>query len=100
MRDILKTIQRALIGLVYGLHLLWALLLWLCGQSGNIMLGIILIVLYRISLWTAPFAITVLCWIPLTKDVPLRKRIWQYLLLMLLCGVLFLLCRLLFGNWF
>ena len=100
MLDILKTIQRALIGLVYGLHLLWALLLWLCGQSGNIMLGIILIVLYRISLWTAPFAITVLCWIPLTKGVPIHKRIWQYLLLMLLCGVLFLLCRLLFGNWF
>ena len=96
----LKIIRTILLCLVYSLHFLCALSLWLCGQSGNIMLGILLIALYRFSLWTAPFAITVLCWIPLTKGVPIHKRIWQYLLLMLLCGALFLLCRLLFGNWF
>lgn len=95
--QIIKTI---LFSLVYGSNLLLALLLWLCGLSGNIMLGIIFIVLYRLSLWFSPIAVTVICWLPLKSKVPTRTKLLFNVVHLLLCGALFLTCRLLFGNWY
>ena len=59
-----KKTKAVLFGLVYGSNLLSAFFLWLCGVYGNIMLGILLIVFYRLSLWTAPLSLTVICWLP------------------------------------
>ena len=95
-----KLIKSILFGLVYGSNLFFALCLWLCGLSGNIMLGILLIVFYRLSLWLSPVAVTAICWIPLKSDVPIRKRLLFYLVHMILCGALFLICYLVFGNWY
>lgn len=89
-----------LFGVVYGIHLLSALGLWLCGESGNIMLGILLIVIYRLSLWCAPLAVTAICWLPLKPKSPPRKCVLLNLIHLLCCGILFLICYLLFGNWY
>ena len=95
--QIIKTI---LFALVYASNLLFAFLLWLCGNSGNIMLGIIFIVFYRLSLWLSPVAVTLICWLPLKPKVPARKKLLFNLAHLLICGGLFLTCNLLFGNWY
>ncbi|MBE6661549.1 MAG: hypothetical protein E7605_09140 [Ruminococcaceae bacterium] len=95
-----KKIKTILLASVYGLHLFFALALWLCGQSGNIMLGIFLIIFYRLSLWLTPLTVTVICWLPLRPRVPVRRKLLFYLVHLLFCGGLFLLCNLLFGNWY
>ena len=86
--------------MVYGINLLLALSLWLCGLSGNIMLGILLIVLYRPSLWLAPIALSVICWLPSEPKHPPRKKLLFNLAHLAACGTLFVLCFLMFGNWY
>ena len=93
-------IKTVLLGWIYGVNLLLALALWLCGSSGNILLGIVLIVLYRLSLWISPIAGTVICWLPLTPKVLASKKLLLNLIHLLICGGLFLICYLLFGNWY
>ena len=88
-----------LLGLIYVVNLFLALALWLCGLSGNILLGIIVIVLYRLSLWLAPIAITVLYWLPWKIKITRVKRLLFYFAHLILCSGLFVVCRLLFGNW-
>ena len=98
--SISKIIKTILFGMVYGSNLLFALGLWWCGVTGNIMLGILLIACYRLSLWSAPFMVTAVCWLPLKPKVPARKRLIFNFAHLLFCGGLFILCRLLFGNWY
>ena len=95
-----KKIKLILFGLTYGLNLFLALALWLCGLSGNILLGIFLIVFYRLSLCFTPLAVTVICWLPIKPKLPARKRLLSNLVHLLFCGALFLTCFLLFGNWY
>lgn len=95
-----KAIKTTLLAVIYGVHLSLALMLWLCGLGGNIMLGIFLIAFYRLSLWLAPFAVTLVCWLPLKPQVSARIRLLCNLVHLLLCAALFLLCFLLFGNWY
>ena len=95
-----KYTKPILLGAVYGIHFLLALALWLCGKSGNIMLGILLIVLYRPNLWFTPLVVTAICWLPIKSDATLQKRVLFYLANIVICTFLFVLCRLLFGNWF
>ena len=95
-----KLYKSILFSIVYGLNLLLALALWLCGLSGNIMIGIFLIALYRLSLWTAPIAITIICWLPSEPKLPVRKKLLFNLVQLLLCGALFCVCFLVFGNWY
>ena len=95
-----KKTKAVLFGLVYGSNLLSAFFLWLCGVYGNIMLGILLIVFYRLSLWAAPLSLTVICWLPSKVKITVRKKLLYNFLHLLLCGMLFLLCYLLFGNWY
>jgi hypothetical protein len=64
------------------------------------MLGIIFIVFYRLSLWLSPVAVTVICWLPIRSVIPIKKRVLFYVGNLLICGALFVLCRVLFGNWF
>lgn len=96
MKDSRK-VKTVLFALVYGLNLFFALSLRLCD---NIMLGILLIVFYRLSLWLAPLAVTVICWLPLKPKVPARKKLLFNLVHLLLSGLLFVASYLLFGNWF
>ena len=95
-----KIIKTILFSLIYFINFRLALALWLCGLSGNIMIGIILIVLYRLSLWFSPLAVTIICWLPLKPKVPVRTKLLFNLVHLAFCGVLFLTCFLLFGNWF
>ena len=95
-----KKTKAVLFGLVYGYNLLSAFFLWLCGVYGNIMLGILLIVFYRLSLWTAPLSLTVICWLPSKVKITVRKKLLYNFLHLLLCGMLFCVCYLLFGNWY
>ncbi|MBP3936821.1 MAG: hypothetical protein IK954_04485 [Clostridia bacterium] len=95
-----KMIKTIAFASVYGFNLLSALLLWLCGQSGNILLGILLIVLYRLSLWSAPLLVTVICWLPLRPKVAVRTKLLFNLINLLFCGLLFLNSYLVFGNWY
>ncbi len=95
-----KVVKSILFGLVYGINLLWALALWLAGREGNIMLGIIFIFFYRLSLWFAPIAVTIICWLPLRPKVPARIKLLFNFVHLLLCGLLFFFCFLLFGNWY
>ena len=95
-----KIVKSILFAHVYGLNLIFALALWLCGQSGNIMLGILCFAFYRLSLWLAPAAVTLICWLPFKPKVPASKKLIFNLVLLLFCGLLFLLCYLLFGNWY
>lgn len=98
--SIYKIIKAILFAMVYGANLFFALALWLCGLSGNIMLGILLIVCYRLSLWSAPFMVTAVCWLPLKPKVPARKKLLFNFVHLIFCSGLFLLCYLLFGNWY
>ncbi len=95
-----KIIKIILFGLVYGFNLLSALALWVCGVYGNILLGIIFIVFYRLSLWSSPLAVTVICWLPLKPKVSARKKLLFNFVHLLFCGMLFVMCYLLFGNWY
>ena len=95
-----KVIKAFLLGSVYGINLLFALALWLCGMDGNIMLGIIFIVFYRLSLWFAPLAVTVIYWLPFGTKATLPRKLLFYSVHLLLCGSLFLICHLVFGNWY
>ena len=95
-----KIIKIILFTLVYSINFSLALALWLCGFSGNIMIGILLIVLYRLSLWLSPLAVTVICWLPLNPKIPASKKLLLNLAHLAFCGVLFLTCFLLFGNWY
>ena len=95
-----KKIKTILFSIVYGLNLLLALALWVCGLSGNIMIGILLFALYRLSLWFAPLAVSVICWLPSDPKIAARKKLSFNILHLALCGALFVLCFLLFGNWY
>ena len=95
-----KIVKSILFGLVYSINLFWAGCLWLAGQDGNIFLGILFIVFYRLSLWSAPFWVTIICWLPLKPIVSARKKILFNLVHLAFCAMLFLICYLLFGNWF
>ena len=95
-----KQIKIPLFAVVYGFNLLSALILWGCGKTGNIMLGILCIACYRASLWLAPAAVTVICWLPLKPQVAVKTKLLFNLVHLIFCGLLFVLCRLLFGNWF
>jgi hypothetical protein len=64
------------------------------------MLGILLIAVYRLSLWFSPVAVTVVCWLPFGPKIPVRKRLLFNLAHLVFCGALFLTCFLLFGNWY
>ncbi|MBO5211883.1 MAG: hypothetical protein J6B80_08155 [Clostridia bacterium] len=99
----MKTSQRIriiLFALVYGVNLLLVLILWLCGISGDILLGIFAIIFYRLSLWLSPFMVTAICWLPLKPRMPVRKKLIFNFVHLLFCGILFLTCYLLFGNWY
>lgn len=95
-----KSFKWISLSLVYGINLLLAIALWLCGLSGNIMIGIFLIAFYRLSLWFSPLAVTVIAWIPPKSEVPISKKLLHNLLYLLICGVQFLICFLVFGNWY
>lgn len=95
-----QKIKILLYSLIFGSNLFFAVCLWLCRQSGNIMLGIFLIIFYRLSLWLSPILLTLVCWLPLKPRVPASKKLINNLVLLLLCGALFLTCFLLFGNWY
>ncbi|MBR7112200.1 MAG: hypothetical protein IKC75_04700 [Clostridia bacterium] len=95
-----KIIKTALFAAVFAINLFLALSLWLCGLSGNIMLGILFIIGYRLSLWTAPLIITIICWLPLPSRASPRQKLLMNLLLLGLCALLFVTCFLLFGNWY
>ena len=95
-----KTAKAIMFALVYGINLFFALLLWLTGFSENILLGIILILFYRLSLWLSPIAATIICWLPLKTGVPAYKKLLFNLVHLVFCAALFLLCYLLFGSWY
>ena len=98
--ELSKVIKTVLFGLVYGINFILAFALWLCGVYGNILLGIFFIIFYRLSLWTAPFALTIICWLPFKPKVSVRKKLLFNIVHLLFCGLLFSLCYLLFGNWY
>ena len=93
-----KKLKLILFSLVYGVNLFFALCLWICGINGDILFGIISIVFYRLSLWLAPLAVTVICWLPSKPKIRLRKKLLFYLAHLFLCCGLFLICHLLLGN--
>ena len=95
-----QKIKILLYSLIFGSNLFFAVCLRLCGQSGNIMLGIFLIIFYRLSLWLSPILLTLVCWLPLKPRIPASKKLINNLVLLLLCGALFLTCFLLFGSWY
>lgn len=85
---------------IYSINLLLALALWLAGLDGNIMIGILLICLYRPSLWLSPIAVTLVCWLPSNPKLPASKTLIFNLVHLGFCGILSLICFLLFGSWF
>ena len=95
-----KSMKSILLCLAYAYNLFFAFCLWLCGQNGNIMLGIIFIACYRLSLWFTPLLVTAICWIPLRHKVPLRTKLLFNFVQLLFCGMLYVVCFCLFGNWF
>ena len=99
-RTIYKIVKAILFVWIYSSNLFWAGCLWLAGKDGNIMLGILFICFYRLSLWLTPFLVTILCWIPLPTGVPIRKKILFNLVHLVFSALLFVICYLLFGNWF
>ena len=86
--------------MVYGINLLLALCLWLCGLNGNILFGIIFIVFYRLSLWLSPIIVTIICWVPTKPKVPVLKKLLFNLAHLGFCAILFLTSYLLFENWY
>ena len=95
-----KIVETILFGVAYSNHLLLALALWLAGEDGNIMLGILLIVLYRLSLWFLPAVVTLICWLPLRPRVSVKRKLLFNLFHLGVCASFFLLCNFLFGNWY
>lgn len=95
-----QIVKSILFSVVYSTNLFLAWLLWLAGQDGNIMLGILLIVFYRLSLWFTPLIVTVICWLPLRPKVPAKIKILANLVHLGFCAVLYVICFHLFGNWF
>lgn len=95
-----KIIKSILFALVYLSNIFFALCLWLCENSGNIMLGIIFIIFYRLSLWFSPLAVSVICWLPIEPRISAKKKLLLNLAHLVFCGLLFLTCFLLFGNWY
>ena len=95
-----KKVKSILFAAVYGIHFLLALALWGCGQTGNILLGILLICLYRPSLWFSPLIVTAICWFPSKPKVSVGRKVLFNLAHLVFCGLLFVLCYLLFGNWY
>ena len=92
-----KLIKTILFSFIYGINLFFALSLWLCGRSGNILFGIIFIILYRLSLWLSPLAVTIVCWLPLKPKIPARKKLIFNLAHLAFCGILFVTCYFIFG---
>ena len=95
-----KLIKTILFSFIYGINLFFALNLWMCGKSGNILFGIIFFILYRLSLWFSPLAVTIVCWLPLKPKITARKRLLFNLAHLAFCGILFLICHFLFGSWY
>ena len=98
--SISKVIKTVLLSLVYAINIFFARCLWWAGLDGNIMLGILLIIFYRLSLWLAPIAVTLICWLPSKPKMSARKKLILNVVHLMLCGLLFVLCYLLFGNWY
>ena len=95
-----KRAKAFLFSLAYGINLILALLLYLAGEDGNIMLGILLIVLYRPSLWFTPLLVTIICWLPSRPKLSAKTKILNNLVQLMLTGALFHICFFLFGNWY
>ena len=95
-----KLIKTILFSVVYSINILLAAALWLSGNDGNILLGIILILFYRLSLWSLPWAVTIISWLPLKPKVSIRKKLLFNFVHLIFCGILFLICYLLFGFWY
>ena len=95
-----KIVKSILLGAVYSTNLFWALVLYWCGLGERMMIGIFAIAFYRLSLWTAPFIVTLVCWLPLRPKVAAYKRLLMNLVCLAACGVQFVICFALFGNWF
>ena len=95
-----RKVKIILFALTYGINLFSGLCLWLSGISGNILLGILFFLFYRLSLWLSPAAVTLICWLPSAPIIPIRKKLLFNLAHLLFCGCLFLISYLLFGNWY
>lgn len=95
-----KIVKTILLGAVYTTNLFWALVLWWCGLGERMMIGIFAIVFYRLSLWTAPFLVSAICWIPLRPRVAAYKRLLMNLVCLAICAAQFVICFSLFGNWY
>ena len=95
-----KIVKAIMLGATSVNNLFWALVLWWCGLGEHIMIGILAIVFYRLSLWTAPFIVTLVCWLPLRPQVAAYKRLLMNLVCLAVCGAQFVICFALFGNWF
>ena len=95
-----KIVKAALLGATYVTNIFWAIVLWWCGLGGHIMIGIFAIVFYRISLWLSPLLVSLICWLPLRPKVSAHRRLLMNLVCLVACVAQFVLCYLLFGNWF
>lgn len=95
-----KIVKTILLGAVYTTNLFWALVLYWCGLGERMMIGIFAIVFYRLSLWTAPFLVSAICWIPLRPRVAAYKRLLMNLVCLAACAMQYVICFSLFGNWF
>lgn len=95
-----KIVKTILLGAVYTTNLFWALVLYWCGLGERMMIGIFAIVFYRLSLWTAPFLVIAICWIPLRPRVAAYKRLLMNLVCLAACAMQYVICFSLFGNWF
>ncbi len=95
-----KIVKSILLGATYANNLFWALVLYWCGLGERMMIGIFAIVFYRLSLWTAPFLVSAICWLPLRPKVVAYKRLLMNLVCLAVCGTQFVICFALFGNWF
>lgn len=95
-----KIIKSILFGAVYTTNLFWALVLWWCGLGERMIIGIFAIIFYRLSLWTLPFLVSAICWIPLRPRLAAYKRLLMNLVCLVACAVQFTICFALFGNWY
>jgi hypothetical protein len=84
----------------FAINLFFCLCLELSAREGNIMLGILFIAFYRLSLWAAPFALTVICWLPLRPKITAKEKLLNNTLCLALSFGLFVLCKLVFGSWY
>ena len=95
-----KIVKSILLGATHVNNLFWALVLYWCGLGERMMIGIFAIIFYRLSLWTAPFLVSAICWLPLRPKVAAYKRLLMNLVCLAVCGAQFVICFALFGNWF